>query len=298
MLDSHQLNVFITAAEALNFTQAAQRLNMSQPSVSQHIQALENYFDAKLFIRAGRSLQLTDAGMALIPMARDMVKQSVHIEETMASLKGDVFGHLIVGCSTTPGKYVLPHLLANFHHLHPKVKVTCQVAPQSQTIEKLCDGRVHFALASFARKVCVEAEFRKFMQDPVVLIAPRDHPWAQNGEIGAQELLNANFILREESSGTYQAVRDALVEKGIFIESLKTLLTLGNSEAITLAVQEGLGVGFVSSKVATEIGRDRVAIIKISGISICRDIFIGRHTRLPATKAQISFWDFVCKNEI
>ena len=70
MLDIHQLNIFVVAAETLNFTQAAQQLHMTQPSVSQHIQALERHFDIELFIRNGRNLELTDAGMALLPMAR------------------------------------------------------------------------------------------------------------------------------------------------------------------------------------------------------------------------------------
>ena len=294
MLDAHQLKVFLAAAETLNFTQAAQQLNMSQPSVSQHIQALERHFKTPLFLRAGRTLQLTDAGLVLVPLAHDMVKQSILIEETMASLHGEVFGHLMVGCSTTPGKYVLPHLLAQFHNEHPKVRVTCQVSPQAQAIESLCEGRIHFALASFAHKTCANnTEFVEFICDPVVLITPLDHPWAQRDHIEIEELLDANFILREESSGTYKTVQEALAKTNVHIEQLRTLLTLGNSEAIAMAVQEGLGVGFVSQAVANGVGRDRVAIVDINGLDICRDIYIGRHTRLPATKAQIAFWDFV-----
>ena len=116
MLDAHQLNIFLAAAETLSFTQAAQVLHMSQPSVSQHIKSLEQHFDAALFERAGRQLRLSDVGEALVPLARDMVNQSIHIEEAIASLSGEVFGHLKVGCSTTPGKYVLPQLLARFHN--------------------------------------------------------------------------------------------------------------------------------------------------------------------------------------
>ncbi len=108
MLDTHQLHVFLVAAETLSFTKTARRLHMSQPSVSQHIQTLERHFDKELFTRAGRSIMLTDAGQALLPMAREIVNQSVSIEETMRSLDGEVHGHLLVGCSTTPGKYILP----------------------------------------------------------------------------------------------------------------------------------------------------------------------------------------------
>ena len=108
MLNAHQLNVFLIAAENLNFTQAATQLKMSQPSVCQHIQALEQHFGLSLFHRSGRSLELTDAGLVLIPIAREFIYLSTHIEESMASIKGDVFGHLMVGCCTTTGRYILP----------------------------------------------------------------------------------------------------------------------------------------------------------------------------------------------
>ena len=294
MLDSHQLNIFLVASETLNFTQAAQLLNMSQPSVSQHIKSLEQHFDTPLFERKGRQIYLSDAGEALIPLAREMVAQSVHIEEEMASLNGEVFGHLKVGCSTTPGKYVLPQLLARFHNEYPMVKVTCQVAPQAKSIESLCNGQVHFALSSHShRHTCTDAEFRLFMKDPVMLIAPKDHPWAKREVINPKELFEADFILREEESGTFATVRDALNIAGFSIHALNTLLTLGNSEAISLAVQEGLGVGFVSNAVVAGMRQPDVAIISINGLNICRDIYIGRHVGRSATVAQTAFWRMI-----
>jgi DNA-binding transcriptional LysR family regulator len=293
MLDTHQLNVFLTAAETLNFTQAAQRLHMSQPSVSQHIRALEKHFGINLFLRSGRNLHLTDAGLTLVPMARDIVRQSIRIEETMRSLQGQISGHLIVGCSTTPGKYVLPHLLANFHHQYPGVRVTCQVSAQRQSIELLCNGKIHFALTSHLKDLCREADFRHFLCERILLVVPVEHPWAARGVIEPQELFEADFIFRESESGTYAAVQRALRAAGIEIEQLNTLLVLGNSEAIAMSVQEGLGVGFISSSVTEHIGRGRVVPVNISGIDICRDIFIGRNTRYPGTKAQIAFWEFV-----
>ena len=291
MLDAHQLNIFLAAAETLSFTQAAQLLHMSQPSVSQHIKSLEQHFDTPLFERTGRRLQLSDAGEALLPLAREMVNQSVRIEEEMASLDGEVFGHLKVGCSTTPGKYVLPQLLARFHNQYPMVKVTCEVAPQAKSIDNLCEGQVHFALSSHShRQSCTDAEFRLFMKDPVMLIAPQDHPWAKREDITPEELHKANFILREEESGTFATVREALDSVNISIHDLNTLLTLGNSEAISLAVQEGLGVGFVSNIVVAGMRQPDIAVIPIRGVSICRDIYIGRYVGRPATVAQAAFW--------
>ena len=293
MLDIHQLNVFLVAAETLNFTQAGQRLHMTQPSVSQHIQGLEAYFDRHLFVRNGRNLELTEAGMILLPLARQAVELSQNIDETMESLKGEVYGHLMVGCSTTPGKYILPQILAQFHHNYPQVRVTCQVSPQVDALRMLVEGEVHFALYSMNRGTYADIETLPFLCDPIVLAAPLDHPWAQRGEIEPQELLEADMIMRESTSGTYEAVREALAHFDISMNDLRILITLGNAEAIALTVQEGIGVGFLSKMVVDRLCAGKVATVKVHGLEICREIYIGRNIRRPATGAQTAFWGFL-----
>ena len=291
MLDAHQLNVFLTASETLNYTIAARQLHMTQPSVSQHIQALEQHFHTELFIRKGRQMLLTDAGEALVPLARRLVDWSVRIDETMESLRGEVYGHLKVGCSTTSGKYVLPFLLTSFMQRHPQVTATCQVTSRRQAVEDLCDGLVHLALAS-PSDFCSTVEFRKFISDPIQLIVPMDHPWASRDVIQPEELLEAEFIMREEGSGTYDVATQGLEQIQVPVDRLHTILTLGNSEAIALAVEEGLGVGFVSQIVVTRLAKDRVAPVQVCGLQMQQDIYIGRNTGLPGTTAQNAFWDF------
>jgi DNA-binding transcriptional LysR family regulator len=292
MLNAHQLNVFLTAAENLNFTQAATQLNMSQPSVSQHIQALEHHFGLDLFYRSGRSIELTDAGLALLPLAREFIYLSTHIEETMASIKGDVYGHLMVGCSTTTGRYILPQLLANFHREYPQVRATCQVASQKLALQMLREGKVHLALTS-TPKLCKEAEFRKFITDQTLLIVPMNHAWAEKGWITPQELTNTQFILPDEGSETHTAVREALASVGISIYQLKSVMELGSAEAIALSVQEGLGAGFVSNIVVNRLVYDRVKIIEIQDLNIMQDVYISRHPGRPQSSAQTAFWEFV-----
>jgi len=293
MLDVHQLNIFMVAAETFSFTQSAKRLHMTQPSVSQHIQALEAHFGTQLFLRAGRNLELTEAGLALLPLAREAVQLSTRIDETMESLKGLIYGHLIVGCSTTPGKYILPQILAKFHHAHPDVRVTCQVSPQVESLRHLADGETHFALFSIPKESYPDIESLAFLCDDVILITPLDHPWAKRGEIDPQELLEANFIVREPASGTFSAVREALAEHGIAFTDLHVLITLGNAEAIAMAVQEGLGVAFISKMVVDRICSGKVATVRVRGMDICRQIYVARNCRRPATKAQNAFWDFL-----
>jgi len=292
VLDAHQLNVFLTAAETLNFTAAARQLHMTQPSVSQHIQALEQHFQCQLFVRQGRRMALTDAGQALVPLARRMVDWSIRIDETMESLRGQVFGQLKVGCSTTSGKYALPFLLTSFMQLHPQVTATCHIMPRNEIVQDLCDGLIHLALSG-PIEFCSTVEFHKFASDPIHLIASINHPWARREKIAPGELTGTDFIMREEGSVTFAMIARGLARVGIPIDRLNTVLTLGDSEAIALAVEEGLGVGFVSQMVVNRLVAGRVACIEVDGLRLQQDVYIGRNKNLPGSTAQNAFWDFV-----
>ncbi len=292
MLDAHQLNVFLVSAETLNFTAAGRRLNMSQPSVSQHIHALEDHFGAKLFAREGRHLRLTDAGLELLPLAREMVSLSVEIDEHMTALEGQIVGHLRVGCATTAGKYVLPFLLSDFMQRHPHVRATCAVSSRQEAVDRLCAGEVHLAMANSAEFANKQIEYRKLFVDPILLVVPADHPWAERGTITPCELREADFVLRESSAGMVDVVQEAFMQVGVNLSDLNVRLKLGHPEAIALAVQEGLGVGFVSTFVARRVVADRVKTVRIEGVDIKQEIYLGYAQNRPKSVAQEAFWRF------
>ena len=293
MLDAHQLNIFLVAAELENFSETARRLNLSQPSISAQIQSLERRLETQLFHRAGRHISLTESGQALLPLAREMVNLSIRIEETMASLEGAVVGRLKIGCSTTAGKYIMPRLIARFCDAYPQVQVTCTMATRQEAILMLCDGIVHVAVTS-AREFRKDVEYRHFLTDHVILIVSPAHPWAERGRIKPQELLDTNFILREETAGTRRVLEEGLSEHSLSANQLQTAMVLGNSEAIRTAVQECIGVAFVSRLAATIcLQTEQLVRVEVDGLDLRQELYIGRNVRRPATKAQTAFWEFV-----
>lgn len=291
MLDAHQLNIFLVAAETLNFTQAAERLHMSQPSISQHIRALENHFGEKLFIRQGRSLILSDAGRVLIPLAQQFVKQSTRINEAMSSLKGHIKGRINIGCNAISGRYILPTYFAQFHELYPEVTICCQTDLCDSALEGLRNGNLHFLFTNQgkATEPCFEAA--KLLQEEIVLITPPDHPWSKRDEIEVEELLTEKFILPAENTDTFFQVNSALAMSNLSLLQLDSFLTLSNAEAIVLSVQKGLGLSFSSKIIASTISR--VATVPIKGLRIVQGLTIVRdHTQLT-TAARDAFWDYI-----
>ncbi len=297
MLNPTELNVFVMAAETENFSEAARRLGITQPTVSMHIRSLEERLGLDLFERSGRNVVLTEAGRALTPLVRDILQRCVRIEETMLSLQGETVGRLQIGCTTASGKYLLPRLLGGLRTLHPRVEVVCKVTNRRDAVHLLRIGEVQVTITSL-KEPAKDLDFRTFGTDRIVLIAPPDHPWARLGRpLKTSELLKGEFISREDGSGTVAAVREALAPRDIGIEDLPQVMEFGNSEAIRVAVAEGIGVAFVSALVATEAGAGRVSIIDVEGIRPERVLYMVRDTSRPATRAQTVFWDYAFSDE-
>jgi DNA-binding transcriptional LysR family regulator len=293
VLNVHEMNVFLTAAETQNFSEAARQLHMTQPAVSMQVQSLEQRLGVDLFERSGRRIQLSEAGETLMPMARELVSMSLRIEESMKSLGGEVVGHLKLGCSTTAGKYILPQLIARFRRMHPGVQVTVFNSKRDQVMEMLCDGKTHISMVSSLVN-CREAEFQPFFDDRAVLIVPIDHPWASRSSIKPQELCEVDFILRDDTAGTRQVMMEGLLEHGIHLDDLKVVMELGNAEAIEMTVEEGIGVSIVSRLVAQRgVDLGRIKIVEVEGLNLERKIYMAYNVRRAATSAQTEFWNFV-----
>jgi DNA-binding transcriptional LysR family regulator len=293
MLNLKEIRVFLAAAETENFSEAARRLSMTQPAVSQQVRSLEKHLDIELFERFGRHVALTDAGRALIPLARELFDRANRIEAAMGSLHGDVVGLLTIGCSTAAGKYVLTRVLAGFRERHPRVDVVCHVTNRPSALDLLRTGEAQIGVASL-REPGNGIEYRPFLDDRIILITPPQHPWAMRGTpISVPDLRRERFLLREEGSGTLEAVRDALAVHDLTLDHLEVHMVLGSSEAIRMAVAQGVGAGFVSALVAAEaVALGSVAIVEIEDFDLSRTLYLMRSTSRPPTQPQAHFWEY------
>jgi LysR family transcriptional regulator, low CO2-responsive transcriptional regulator len=297
MLDIYEMQIFLAAAETGSFSEAGRRLRMSQPAVSMQIRSLEKRLDVELFHRAGRHIRLSELGETLIPMARKLVNMSIHIEETISSLNGEVIGSLQLACSTTAGKYVLPKLIAGFIDLYPLTQVTCNVVSRGSALDMLLEGNAHVAITSL-REISKELEYRPFTTDSVVLIVPPDHPWAELKTIQPEQLTTVKYIRRELRSGTTQTVTEGLAKLDISLHDLPIAMELGSSEAIRVAVSEGIGAAFVSYQAAEEgIAAGSVVEVKVKGLKIEQQLYMVRHAGYMMLTAQAAFWDYVYSDE-
>jgi len=293
MLNIHDLVVFIEAAECGNFSETGRNLHLSQPAISQKIENLQKHFGSKLFLRDGRSMRLTEAGQALKPMAKELITMARRLDESMVSLQGEVIGEVNIGCSTASGKYLLPGLIASFRRQYPLVRINVQVTSRQSVMDKLLGGDAALGISS--KKIPHrDLEYQQFFRDDVILIVPAGHRWDRGVPIKPVDILDEPIILREEAAGTRDVFMTALQERDISPDMLNVAMELGNAEAIEMAVEQGIGVAFISRLAAArglELGY--IAQVEVEGMELTRDIFLTRCKRTPATRAQIEFWNFV-----
>ncbi len=292
LINLHELNVFVEAALAQNFSVAARRLYLSQPAVSLHIGNLEKQLGLELFHRNGRTIQLSDAGRVLLPMAQEALRQGKHIEETMSNLRGVMIGELTIACSTTAGKYLLPQAVADFRLCYPAVRVSMNVISRRSALDALLEGRIDLAVVS-ARMPDGQLAFERFAQDVIVLIVNPSHRWAGGQTIRPEDLLKEPFVGRETTAGAYDVLAAGLAKHGMEIEQLETVLTLASAEAIEMSVEAGVGVAFVSRVAAARgLALGRVVEVPVAGLVLTREIYLVRHQRRAMTPLQQAFWDF------
>ncbi|HEY6072116.1 MAG TPA: selenium metabolism-associated LysR family transcriptional regulator [Anaerolineales bacterium] len=293
MLNLEALKVFLAAADYGSFSEAGRNLHLSQPAVSQIIQGLERQLEEQLFIRQSRTVQLTEAGHLLVPMARELLTSAQRVEQNLHSLQGEVVGEMSIGCSTASGKYLLPGMIARFRKEYPNVRINVLVTSRESVITKLLGGEVPLGVSS-KQIEHPDLEYRNFFKDDVILIVPASHPWARNRKIYPDDLLDEPMILREELAGTREVMTDCLRQHDIQPEMLNVAMILGNAEAIAVAVEEGLGISFVSRLAAARgIALGRIVEVAIEGLELSRNIYMARNLRRPFTRAQAKFWDFV-----
>lgn len=293
MLNMTELKVFITAAEEMNFSRAAQRLHLSQSAVSQNIRSLEKSYNVELFIRRGRSVSLSEAGQAILPMARELLNTSRLLEDALHNIHGEVCGLIDIGCSTTSGKYLLPNMVATFRHLYPKVRANINVLGRRSVVNRLLEEK--FCMGVLSKRIeHSQLEYQPFYEDHVILIVPPDHPWGEYGKALPSDLIDQPLILREKTAGTREVMQEGLQSHGITQDMLNVVMEVGNAEAIEIAVEEGIGIAFISELAAARpLSQGHIKKVELKGLNLQRTLFMARHIPTPFTRAQSLFWDFV-----
>ncbi len=236
-----QLEVFEAIARHRNFTRAAEELHLTQPTVSMQVKKLVECVGLPLFEQIGKKIYLTDAGKELYSTCRDVLGRIDRFGMTVADLQGLKQGHLRIAVVTT-AKYFTPRLLGPFCQRYPGIEVSLNVTNREQILARLAANEDDLYILGQPPEE-LDVHFEPFMENPMVVIARRDHPLAGRKRISLARLAEEPFLMREPGSGTRMALERVFAGHGL---SAKVRMELGSNEAIKQAIAGGLGISVLS----------------------------------------------------
>jgi DNA-binding transcriptional LysR family regulator len=269
MLENYRVQVFRAVAEQASFRRAAEQFHISQPSVSQHVQLLEEELGMRLLDRTTTGIQITPAGELLLSFARRSSRLSQQVLAALARLEGQPGGELKLAASTTVAQYLLPRILGRFLKENPRIQLTLRSGNTEQVSGWVLNGEAQLGLIEGpppSKELAVE----HFLDDRLPLIVPRGHPWSAQ-PVPLAAIASAPLLMREQGSGTRRVIEQALRRAGLRLNQLQIVMELDSTEAIIAGVEAGLGIGFVSEwAIRKELRLGTLAIAQAASLDIRR----------------------------
>lgn len=288
-----QLQVFEAIYRLCSFTRASEELFLTQPTVSMQIKKLSNVLGVPLFVHVGRNVEPTEAGTELYEACRRVFETLSNLEMKLSDLKGLKCGRLRMSVVTT-AKYLAPVILGDFSRLYPGIDLALKVTNRDSIIERMHSNEDDlYIMGQVPNEIDVESY--SFAPNPLVVMAPRNHPLVGKKNISLKDLAKESFIIREPGSGIREVVFRMFDSIGL---QPHIRMELGSNEAIKHAIVAGLGISILSLHTLTLEGPEGpVALLDVEGFPVLRNWYIvypkGKELSLVAK----TFFDFAVDSE-
>jgi DNA-binding transcriptional LysR family regulator len=294
-MDTRQLAAFCAVVERKSFSQAADRLGVTQPAVSLQIRSLEERLGQRLFDRSGRRVEPTEAGLRLYRGAQKLLALEQQLLEDVAGDEdGELRGELAIGAATGPGATVVPVLLCEFQRKNPEVRVELTISDTQSVIEAVARRELELGVVGATPRHRSVA-YEPFFKDEVVLVCPPDHPFAGK-TISIDDLRGEQLVLMQEGAGVRQVIEEELRKAGKRLRDLDVKLELGLQESVKSAVEGGYGVTFISrTAVESELADGSLATARVRGLEPSRQISLVRASGRQATRVADAFAAFAAE---
>lgn len=265
-MDFRDLESLIKVADLKSFSKAAEALYLTQPTISGHIQALEQELDIRLMDRAKAGVTLTQAGQIIYDYAKRLLDVRKEAKEAIDAFTGLIRGSITIGGSTIPGEFILPALVGRFKKDYPGISVSLKVGDTLTICNQVLTGEVELAVVG-AKLFENRINYLKHYKDEIALVAAAEHPLAKKGRIGLGQLPQCDMILREEGSATRLMVEKKLADRKLSWASLNIVAVLGSTAAVKEGMLAGVGLSFISRRaVKNELALGLMKEIEVGGL--------------------------------
>ncbi|MFS1511695.1 LysR family transcriptional regulator [Chengkuizengella sp. SCS-71B] len=282
----HHLLVFTTVVEKENFSRAAEELHMTQPAVSQYIQALEQQVGTRLLERSNKFVRLNMAGEIVYHHAKEILGHYTRMQYLIDDLMNKASGDLFIGASYSFGEYVLPQMISNMIEDYPLIKPSITIRNSKRIVNLVIKNELEIGI--------VEGEFNHqslniepFAEDLMYVAVSANHPFVSQKNITREELESETWIIREEGSGTREAA-DKMFKT--FQLNPQNKMEFGSTQIIKESVESGIGISLLSKwTIQRELSSGTLHVIEYEGLPVTRKFSIVTKTVPFQTKAMEIF---------
>jgi DNA-binding transcriptional LysR family regulator len=278
------VRTFLAVARHRNYTRAAEELFLTQSAVSRQMQSLQEAAGMRLIEQIGKSLELTDAGRAVLREAERIQAGVARTSETLDAIRGGREGRLRIGASTTPGFYILPPVLGAFMKKRPTLDLAYTVDNTLRIEDALLRNELDIGFVG-GHLATGELKTEPLIRDEVVVYASRTHPLARARRVTPERLVEHTFIVRERGSATRHLFESWLAKRGL---ELGRTIELHCPEAIKTLVASGIGAAITSCHGLAQTGK-RFKQLSVPGLEIERTILVARHREKRLTPLHEEF---------
>lgn len=282
MIDIDGIKAFVTVADARSFSIAANRLHLTQPAVSKRIALLESQMGVRLFDRIGRTVNLTEAGRALEPRAKDILMNIEDTQREISNLAGNIGGQLSLATSHHIGLWRLPQVLRKFSNLYPDVSLDLHFMDSEVAHEQIVQGNLELGVITLAPKSHERLNAVPIWRDELVFMCAADHPLTKNQKIYIEQLPNYPAILPDMSTFTGRIVKSLFEERGL---SLDVSMSTNYLETIKMLISVGLGWSVLPRSMLDE----SLTVISVPNVTIERQLGAIHHVQRTLSNAGRAF---------
>ncbi len=295
-MDLRQLESFVEIAKQKSFSRAAETLYLSQPTLTGHIQSLEDELETVLFNRYGKQVTLTGAGHIFYNHAVNILNLREQAYYSMSQYKGRMAGELAIAASTVPQICLLPGLLKAFGGCYPEISYEIKQFDSEGVISTIVSGSMDFGFVGTVSSY-PGLDMYKIGEDRLILITPAKGELSRlkGDSVTWEQIKNERFILREEGSATKNFFLSCLRDQKIDIDEINVVANIENPTTIVQCVRNGLGITFISERmVKKEIEQGLLRAFALSGFALSRNFYFINHKNRVLNPVARAFKDFTC----
>ena len=285
-MDLATLNAFIAIAELGSFSEAAERLHLTQPAVSKRIASLEQQLNVRLFDRLGREVSLTEAGRALLPRAYQILNVLDDTRRALTNLNGEISGCLTLATSHHIGLHRLPPLLRAFTRAHPQVALDIQFLDSEVAYEEVLHGRAELAVITLAPETREPVHAVAVWDDPLDFVAAPEHPLARSQVISLADVAHHPAVFPGGNTFTHHIVQRLFEAQGL---TPNIAMSTNYLETIKMMVS----IGLAWSVLPRTMLDDQVARLPLPGIQLTRQLGYISHTERTLSNAARAFMNLL-----